>query len=96
MTVQEAGYLALHRSGELKLRAESLESRLAACDICAQKCGVNRFKGEKGFADQVYCLLSLHIALIREKNLLYPEQEDQGRYFSATAICAVSIAKTIR
>jgi putative pyruvate formate lyase activating enzyme len=49
MTIQEAGYLALYRSGELKRRAESLEVRLAACDICAQKCGVNRLKGEKGF-----------------------------------------------
>jgi putative pyruvate formate lyase activating enzyme len=49
MAIREAGYLALYRSGELKRRVESLEARLASCDICAQKCGVNRIKGERGF-----------------------------------------------
>ena len=45
----EPSYLALYRSGELKRRAEALEARLAACDICPRKCGVNRLKGETGF-----------------------------------------------
>ena len=45
----EPSYLALYRSGELKRRAEILESRLAACDICPRKCGVNRLTGETGF-----------------------------------------------
>jgi putative pyruvate formate lyase activating enzyme len=49
MAVREAGYLALYRSGELKRRAESLRARLDHCDICAQKCGVNRNQGERGF-----------------------------------------------
>ena len=44
-----ASYLSLYRSGELKRRAEALEARLAACDICPRKCGVNRLKGELGF-----------------------------------------------
>ena len=45
----EPGYLALYRSGELKRRAEALEARLASCDICPRKCGVNRLNGELGF-----------------------------------------------
>lgn len=42
-------YKELHKSGELKLRAERLMSRLFSCDICPRKCGVNRLNGETGF-----------------------------------------------
>jgi putative pyruvate formate lyase activating enzyme len=49
MAAFEPSYLALFRSGELKRRAEALEARLAACDICPRKCGVNRLTGETGF-----------------------------------------------
>jgi putative pyruvate formate lyase activating enzyme len=45
----EPSYLSLYRSGELKRRAEALEVRLASCDICPRKCGINRLKGELGF-----------------------------------------------
>ena len=45
----EPGYLALCRSGELERRAEALEARLSACDICPRGCGVNRLEGERGF-----------------------------------------------
>jgi putative pyruvate formate lyase activating enzyme len=45
----EPGYLALYRSGELQRRAEALEARLAACDICPRECRVNRLEGERGF-----------------------------------------------
>ena len=44
-----ASYLSLYNSGELKQRAEALEARLAVCDICPRKCGVNRLQGELGF-----------------------------------------------
>jgi putative pyruvate formate lyase activating enzyme len=47
--MSEPGYLSLYRFGELKKRAEALEARLSACDICPHKCGVNRLKGETGF-----------------------------------------------
>jgi len=43
------GYIALYQSGELARRAESLEARLAACDICPRICGINRLKGQTGF-----------------------------------------------
>jgi putative pyruvate formate lyase activating enzyme len=49
MGTKEPGYIALDRSGELRLRAERLEERLLACDICPRKCGINRLKGERGF-----------------------------------------------
>lgn len=45
----EQGYIALYRSGELARRAHELEARLASCDICPRKCGVNRLKGEHSF-----------------------------------------------
>ncbi len=45
----EAGYLALFHSGELARRAEALEGRLAACDICPRECGDNRLEDERGF-----------------------------------------------
>jgi putative pyruvate formate lyase activating enzyme len=49
MGIFEPGYLALYRSGELERRAEALNARLASCDICPRKCGVNRLKDERGF-----------------------------------------------
>lgn len=42
------GYLGLHRSGELSLRADRLKSRLESCDICPRKCGKNRLAGQIG------------------------------------------------
>ena len=49
MRAVEPGYIALHRSGELKRRAEALEARLSSCDICPRECGVNRLADELGF-----------------------------------------------
>ncbi len=42
------GYIALYKSGELRQRAEALESRLASCDICPRECGSNRLEGKTG------------------------------------------------
>ncbi|HAV10419.1 MAG TPA: radical SAM protein [Dehalococcoidia bacterium] len=44
-----SSYIKLHKTGELRVRAERLEARLAHCDICPRACGVNRLKGEQGF-----------------------------------------------
>lgn len=41
-------YVALWRSGELRRRAGEAYERLAACDICARRCRVNRRMGEFG------------------------------------------------
>lgn len=46
---RKPAYRSLHASGELHHRGEALWQRLAACDICPRKCGVNRLKGERGF-----------------------------------------------
>lgn len=45
----EPAYLKLHRSGELKRRAEELWKIMAACRLCPRACGANRLKGETGF-----------------------------------------------
>ena len=45
----EPGYLALHRSGELKKRGEKLWEMMRSCELCPRMCGVNKLKGEKGF-----------------------------------------------
>ncbi|MFP3879890.1 MAG: radical SAM protein, partial [Dehalococcoidia bacterium] len=45
----EPGYVTLYQSGELERRAQALEARLAACDICPRGCGVNRLQDEPGY-----------------------------------------------
>jgi putative pyruvate formate lyase activating enzyme len=41
-------YLALHRSGELRRRAEEAAAGLARCEGCPRHCDVNRLAGETG------------------------------------------------
>ncbi len=45
----EPSYLKLHKTGELKKRADELWSILENCRLCPRECGVNRLKGMKGF-----------------------------------------------
>jgi len=45
----EPRYVTLYQSGELERRAQALEARLAACDICPRECGVNRLQDEPGY-----------------------------------------------
>jgi putative pyruvate formate lyase activating enzyme len=45
----EPAYLRLHRSGELKKRAEELWSIMKSCKLCPRKCETNRLDGNKGF-----------------------------------------------
>jgi putative pyruvate formate lyase activating enzyme len=39
-------YIALHRSGELRMRAGKLRAMLASCTVCPHDCGNNRLLGE--------------------------------------------------
>ena len=39
----------LYHSGELERRAQSLEARLASCDICPRECWVDRLHDERGY-----------------------------------------------
>lgn len=48
-------YLDLYQSGELLQRVRDAYRRLAACDLCPHRCGVNRLKGGKGI-----CRSGLH------------------------------------
>lgn len=45
----EPAYLKLHKSGELKERANLLWERLSECDICPRLCGADRLSGETGY-----------------------------------------------
>lgn len=45
----EPAYLALHRTGELKQRANNLWAVMENCRLCPRECGVNRLTGERGF-----------------------------------------------
>jgi len=45
----EPAYLRLHRSKELKKRAEELWSIMKNCKLCPRKCETNRLDGNKGF-----------------------------------------------
>ncbi len=45
----EPAYLKLHRTGELRERAEELWAVMQRCRLCPRQCGVNRLKGERGF-----------------------------------------------
>lgn len=49
MAVAQPSYIALYHSGELEQRVQNLETRLASCDICPRKCGVDRLQDELGF-----------------------------------------------
>jgi len=45
----EPAYLKLHRSGELKKRAELLWKMMEECRICPRQCAAQRLKGGPGF-----------------------------------------------
>jgi putative pyruvate formate lyase activating enzyme len=45
----EPAYLELHRTGELKRRAEELWAIMESCRLCPRRCGVNRLEGTRGF-----------------------------------------------
>ncbi len=41
-------YLALYRTGELRLRADAAWAMLESCELCPHRCGANRLAGERG------------------------------------------------
>lgn len=57
-------YIALHRSGELRRRAELAMAGLRRCAVCPRHCGVNRLEGQVGFcragAEPVVASWNLH------------------------------------
>jgi putative pyruvate formate lyase activating enzyme len=44
----EPAYMKLHKTGELKNRAEELWAIMESCKLCPRRCGVNRLKGMSG------------------------------------------------
>lgn len=45
----EPAYMALHRTGELGRRGDTLWSIMESCRLCPRQCRVNRLKGNQGF-----------------------------------------------
>jgi putative pyruvate formate lyase activating enzyme len=45
----EPAYLKLHKTGELRNRAEKLWAIMENCRLCPRRCGVNRLQGMSGF-----------------------------------------------
>jgi putative pyruvate formate lyase activating enzyme len=45
----EPAYLELHKTGELRKRAEELWAIMQKCQLCPRRCGVNRLEGKSGF-----------------------------------------------
>jgi len=43
----EPAYLELHRTGELKRRAEKLWNIMERCRLCPRRCGVNRLECQR-------------------------------------------------
>jgi len=58
------GYIELYKTGELKIRIESLNDILKECKLCPRECGVNRIEGEigvcKGGVDLMVSSVSPH------------------------------------
>jgi len=67
----EPSYLALHRSGELRTRADELWGMLADCRLCPRQCGADRLAGQKGDcqADSTLLIASHHPDFGEEKPL---------------------------
>ncbi len=68
----EPAYLRLHKSGELKERAEELWNVMKSCKLCPRKCGTNRLDGNKGFcqASSQLEIASYHPHFGEEKSLV--------------------------
>ena len=64
MTPYLPGYIELYKTGELKIRIESLNDILKECKLCPRECGVNRLDGEigvcKGVAELMVSSVSPH------------------------------------
>lgn len=42
-------YLRLHRTGELRRRADALWEMMRRCELCPRRCGARRLDGQRGF-----------------------------------------------
>ncbi|MCK4412358.1 MAG: radical SAM protein [Candidatus Eisenbacteria sp.] len=77
--MHEPAYLALHQQGELARRAAAAQARLAACDLCPRRCGVERTTGEFGF-----CATGRHALLSSAEAHFGEEAPLTGRRGSGT------------
>jgi len=58
----EPAYLQLHKTGELRTRANELYATMESCELCPRRCGVNRLEGDSGFCNTPGATLVLSAA----------------------------------
>jgi putative pyruvate formate lyase activating enzyme len=75
----EAGYVALHKSGELERRGQALWNMMENCRLCPRECGASRLDGDRGYcgASASLDVSSFHAHFGEEKPLV-------GRHGSGT------------
>ena len=71
MTPYLPGYIELYKTGELKIRIESLNDILKECKLCPRECGVNRIEGEIGVCKGGVELMVSSVLHILVKSLLW-------------------------
>jgi putative pyruvate formate lyase activating enzyme len=70
-TAFEPAYLALHRTGELKARAEQALAQLEDCRVCPRDCGVNRLADKTAACKSGrYAMVSSHFPHMGEEDCL--------------------------
>jgi putative pyruvate formate lyase activating enzyme len=79
----EPAYVELHRTGELKRRAEAAVDRLADCQLCPRACGVNRLADRTAVCKTGrYARVSSHFAHHGEENCLRGRRGSGTIFFS--------------
>ncbi len=73
------GYLDLHKSGELRARAEVLYERMRHCDLCPRDCETDRLSGQRGD-----CLADGDLEISSASAHFGEEEELVGRHGSGT------------
>src|SRR5436309_6644834 len=96
LKTDKPSYLRLLKTGELKRRVEALETLLERCTVCPRDCLNNRSNNE------IAACYSGRLPIVSSYTPHFGEEppltgtRGAGNIFSAIAICAVSIARTIR
>ena len=76
-------YVALHKTGELRRRAEQALGRLAACSVCPRCCGTDRLSDRKGFCKTGrYAIVSSYFAHRGEEDCLRGRRGSGTIFFS--------------
>ncbi len=89
----EPSYLSLHRSGELKDRADVLWDMMGNCDICPRECNTNRLRGNRGDcnASSDLEISSYHAHFGEEKELVGDNGSGTVFFTNCSLLCVFCI-----